>query len=449
MGDFFKIQCANRGKGCPNRSRKSAVGLTAWPAGRPRRGFAPVPGGFSCRPQSRQAQQVVSRRHKVAPGLCPFQAPIPAPPKSTHRLDPPKDFLHPLADFQTQLVTLLTCGAPIQSSHRYFLFARHRWRDRPFPAALHKAFLVIALVGAEGFDLHALMQFLVGVHLRPRHGRFAVRYGIVQGEASAQAVPVFHQRVRPKTQPRFLPAGFPIQHAVRVGAALVRVVAPGFPAKVDRRIARVFVLGRLHFRRVAPVLAHKAFQARPRFDQRAVGGEVFVAGPALLPAQVIHFDKEEFGHVRREHAVIVLGKDAVVEAAFAELPVQEPKPQEIVAELFAEQAFAAHAVERRQHPRLEQLLRRNRGRTVPGIKLVKQRRKLLQHGIHAALDGTQRMLGGHALVEVDDRQKVRLGLRFSAHGFQTNFNFAGSNVFQQTVKNPLAQAVPKGNPKPS
>lgn len=89
---------------------------------------------------------------------------------------------------------------------------------------------------------------------------------------------------------------------------------------------------------------------------RAVGGEGFVAGPAFLPAQIIDCDEKESGHVGGKHAVVVLGKAAVVKAPFAELAVQRPKPEEIVAELFAEQPFAAHAVKRRQHARLEQLL---------------------------------------------------------------------------------------------
>ena len=87
----------------------------------------------------------------------------------------------------------------------------------------------------------------------------------MQGEVGAQAIPVFHQGVRPKIQPGFLPAGFPIQHAVGIGRALVRVVAPHFPAKIDRGIAGVFVLGRRDPSLVGPVFADKALQTRPRF----------------------------------------------------------------------------------------------------------------------------------------------------------------------------------------
>ena len=84
-----------------------------------------------------------------------------------------------------------------------------------------------------------------------------------------------------------------------------------------------------------------------------------------------------------------------------------------------------------QHTRLEQLLRRNAVAPDVGIKFVKQRRELLQNRVHAALDGAQRMVGGHGGVEVDDRQKVRLSLRFSTHEFQTPPHSFCSNVFQQ------------------
>ena len=55
------------------------------------------------------------------------------------------------------------------------------------------------------------------------------------------------------------------------------------------------------------------------------------------------------GHIGGEDALVVLGEDAVVEAALAELTIQEPEPEQIVAELFAEELLAAHGVERGQH----------------------------------------------------------------------------------------------------
>ena len=131
----------------------------------------------------------------------------------------------------------------------------------------------------------------------------------------------------------------------------------------------------------------------------------------------VHFEEEELGHVGRKDAVVVLGKDAVVEAAFGKLTVQEPEPEQIVAELFAEQAFTADAVEGGEHSGLEQLLRRNAGTSQFLIEVIEQRREFFENRVHSALDGAQRMIRRHALVEVDHRQKVRLSLRFSTHGY--------------------------------
>jgi hypothetical protein len=83
--------------------------------------------------------------------------------------------------------------------------------------------------------------------------------------------------------------------------------------------------------------------------------------------------------------------------------------------LLAEEAFAAHGVERGEQAGLEQLLGRDAGPPHLLVEIVEERRKLFQDGISVPLDGAQRMLGGHCGVEVDDGQKVRLNLRFSTH----------------------------------
>jgi hypothetical protein len=187
---------------------------------------------------------------------------------------------------------------------------------------------------------------------------------------------------------------------------MVRGVATLFPAEVDRGIARVFVLGRLNLRRDRPVLADETLQAGPRFNERAAGSEVFVAGPALLAREVIHFGEEEFGHVGGEDALVVPGEDAVVEAARTELAVEELEPEQIVAKRFAEEPLAANRVERGQHAGLEQLLERNAGASEFFVEIVKEGREFLQYHVQMALDRAQRMIGGHAGVAVDDGEKI-------------------------------------------
>jgi hypothetical protein len=402
---------------------------------RPRQRFRPPPWRFCARcgdarpaaggsPRSRQTQarhpqQIVGAGHKVAPRLCPFSPPISAPPQAAHCLDPADDFFHPLPDFLAEAVTRFRRRASVQAGDVHALLARHMRRNVLRPTRGHKVFPVIRLVRAHGFHPHPGVQFLVGLDLPQRHHRLRFGDGVVQCEVGAQTIAVFHQEVPAKTQLGFFAIGLPIEHALGVGRALVRVVAPGFAAKVDRRVAGVFVLGGLHFRGVRTVFADEAFQAGPRFDEGAVNGEVLVAGPAVLAREVIDLGEEEPGHVGGEHALIVLGEDAVVEAALAQFAVEEPEPEQIVAELLAEEPFAAHAVKGGEDAGLEQLLGRDAGAAVLLVKGVEEGRELFQNRIHVALDGAQRMVGGHSGVEVEDGEKLGLGLGLTAHAFQT------------------------------
>ena len=273
-----------------------------------------------------------------------------------------------------------------------------------------------ALVRADGADVPAGIPFGVRVHWLQGDDRFGGGERIVPREVGAQPMPVFHQRVRAKTPPGLLPARLPIQHAVRIRRAVVRVVASWLAAKVNRGIAGIFVLGRLDVRVIRAVLADETFQARPRFDQRPGGGEVCGARPACGARPVIDFAEKQFRHGGGADACVVLGKNAVVETARGKLAVQKPAPEEIVTKLFAAEPLAADAVERGQHAGLEQWLRRDAGAAVGGLEFGKERREVFQDGIHLAFEGAQRMVGRHALVEVDHRQKIRLGLDGSTHG---------------------------------
>ncbi len=246
-------------------------------------------------------------------------------------------------------------------------------------------------------------------------------------------------RCAPKQSLASLPLALRYSTLGGIGRALMRVVASLLAAKVNGRIARILVFGRRDFLGVRPILADEALQAGPRFDQRAGGGAMLVAGPAFLAREVIHFGEEQLGHLRRQNALVVLGKGAVVEAALGKFAVQEPKPEQIVTPLFAKEPVGAHAVKGDQHAAFEQLFGRHAGATFLGVKFIEQRRELPQNRIHTPLDGAQGMIGGHALVEVDDGQEVRLGLRFSTHVSLTRHAHICSSqvgLFQQPAKGP-------------
>ena len=200
---------------------------------------------------------------------------------------------------------------------------------------------MIALVRAQRFDPHACMQRLVGLDLLQRHDRLRLGKGIMDREVGAQTVPVFHQNVTAKAQLRLLAVGFAIEHAFRIGGALVRVVAPLFPTEVDREIAGVFVLGRLDFLGVCAVLADEALQAGPRFDERAIGGEVVVDGPAGLAGEGIHFGEEFSDAAERTRSYLA----KTLWSKLPSLNSRRTQPEQIATEL-PQKPFAAHAVTR-------------------------------------------------------------------------------------------------------
>src|ERR1043166_3420611 len=245
--------------------------------------------------QFRQSQQIVGARHKVTPGLCALLTTVPTPTKSSHRLHPANDFLHALAEALAGLIPLRPDRAPIQSRHLHSLLACYMGRDLSLPTASHERFLVIPLVRPEGLRVGAFVQLRVLVHLPQRHHGLAFEDRIVNREVRTQAVAIFHQHVSAKAKLRFLTLGLAIQHAFGISAALVRVVGAPLAFELDRRIAGIVILGRANLPLVLAVFAHETLETGPRFNQRAVGGEMLVAGPAGLAGQIVDFGEEQLG----------------------------------------------------------------------------------------------------------------------------------------------------------
>ena len=144
------------------------------------------------------------------------------------------------------------------------------------------------------------MKLDMFIQLMQGHEWFGLGDRIVDGKVSTQPVAVFHQDVPPKTELGFFTLGPAVEHALRIGGALVGVIAALFAMKADRGIARIVLFALLDLLPIATVLAHQAFEAGPSLDQRAVPAEMGVADPPLGPRQVIHFDKEQFGHLLRQ-----------------------------------------------------------------------------------------------------------------------------------------------------
>src|ERR1041385_864918 len=219
-----------------------------------------------------------------------------------------------------------------------------------------------------------------------------------------------------KTELGFFAFGLAVKHALRVGGALVGLVAALLSVEIDRRIARIIILGVLDFVIVAAIFAHKALQAGPRLDQRAIHREMLITGPAFLAREIINLGKEQFGHFHREHSLVILTEHTVIKAALAKVPIQKPQPKQIVGELFAEKPLAAHTIKGHQDAALEQLLRWNTWPSTLSVELVKQSREFLENGIDSLFDSPQRVVRRNPAAKINHGQKIRLSLRFSAHG---------------------------------
>lgn len=360
------------------------------------------------------SEQIIRSRHEVGPSLRSLHTPVTGSAHAGDGFHPSKYFFHPLADSLAGLIAAALCRAGIQTSHLQIVFARHVRRDSPLPTSADKLLLMIGLVSSQRGD-PGFMQATMLIDLGQRHGRFILGDGIMNGDGGAQSMAVFHEHVCSKRKLAGLTVGLSIQDRFRVGRALVRVVAALFSMKVNRRIARVIVLGRGYLVLILSVFAHKTLQAGPRLDEGAVGREMLVTRPAFLTRKVVNLNKEELGDISGEDPLIIVGENRRIETSLIEFPIEKPKPQKIIGQLLAEKPFTAHRIEGHEDAALEQLFGWNRRTSFVRIELVKQGRKLGQDLVYPLFDAAQGMVGRHPLVEVDRGQELRLSFGFSAH----------------------------------
>lgn len=265
------------------------------------------------------------------------------------------------------------------------------------------------------------------LHLPQRHLPLRFRNGDMNREVRTQAMTVLQQQVRPETQQGILAPGLPIKHILRIGGAPVRSYATLFPVEVDRRMAAVFVLGRLHLGRLDAVLADEALQAGPRTRSMPKTVKFSSLIQPSWQGAFLDLGEEEPSHLSREDVLVIVSKDATIGAPLTERPVRELKPEQVIAELFAEELFAEDAVKGGEQAGLEQLSGRDAGAAFFRAEIVEQRRVFLEHNIQAAFDGAQGMVCQHGGVEVKDGEEVGLCLRPAAQNFQTSLISTCSN----------------------
>jgi hypothetical protein len=83
-----------------------------------------------------------------------------------------------------------------------------------------------------------------------------------------------------------------------------------------------------------------------------------------------HGLEEGFGNVPIEQALTALGEHGHIPDGVIHVQAHEPAEQQVIVELFHQQSFAAHRVQRLQQQRPQQLLRRYRRSPSFGVQLV-------------------------------------------------------------------------------
>ena len=113
--------------------------------------------------------------------------------------------------------------------------------------------------------------------------------------------------------------------------------------KVHRRIARI-----VRRNVVLRILALITLHTRPRFQQRSIHREVFVREQTPLPRLLQYGLEEGLGNVPIEQARAVFGEHGHIPDGIVHVQAHEPAEQQVIVELFHQQPFAAHRVQRLQ-----------------------------------------------------------------------------------------------------
>ena len=168
----------------------------------------------------------------------------------------------------------------------------------------------------------------------------------------------------------------------------VCVSAALLPAEVHVRVAPATR------RRVLLVAWPVALERRPRLQQCPVHREVVRGEQSPPPRLGHHLSEEGARHIVREQPLAVLRERGGIERLIADVEVEEPLEEQVVAQPLTELALTANRVQRNQQARLEQMFRRDRGAAALGVHLVEQRRESHQCRFDDRLDATDRVVIG-------------------------------------------------------
>jgi hypothetical protein len=349
----------------------------------------------------------VSHAHQiVGEGKCPVHFAHPAVPNLPHernRLEPSETFFYPLPLLLADGVTRVPRGATInRAAAASSQVLRHVRPHAQIAALLHKPERVESFVAADGQRLRAGKLF-------HHDQRIAFRrpVGLEYFRIHDQPVAILDQQVPAVTQLGLLPLALARQQSVRIGLRLMGFVRGA--AKVHRGIS-----GIVRRKRRLVLLRLETLQTRPRFQQRAVHGEVLIRcgpWPALALPRAPETPWPRRPPANRSRFLLNVVGSQTSSSAFS--PTNQRR-QQVVVHLFpsanarygSSTAFAA-----------QQLLRRNRRTADACVHCVEPSGELSEYLVHHRPDSAQRMILAHALFGRQITEHMILLLIVSAHAF--------------------------------
>lgn len=357
---------------------------------------------------SGHSRQVARRHGQLEVLIDPLQAAEQCLPYVADRLAPAEVLLDALADRLTEPVAEMPGRARIDGAATAPAHVLGDVRgDVAAAAGGDEVGRVVGLVRTHRFELIARHRIEHG------QGGYALAGAVGMGEHGAdhQAVAVLHQGVPLVAQDRGRVVALAVEAGIGVGRARMGVVAarPAFPIGLGVASA---ARGRLVVR---AVLGSEALLAGPGLDQGAVDREVFLGEQSGPVGQGHHLGEEGFDHRVGEQPVAVLGEHRVVPHRIVDGQPDEPAKQQVVAHLFHQLPLGAHRVEHLEQQRPHQLLRGDRLAPGVGIDRIEQTVQTAERFIDQPLDGAQRVIRGHEVVELGHREEVLLHRTRPAH----------------------------------
>ncbi len=214
---------------------------------------------------------------------------------------------------------------------------------------LHEAVRVVAFVTADR-------------HTSARQARDETRRGGAFAGAGRrhhagvdhQSVAVLHQHFAEIGQLGLVSLGLLEQSAVGIGRRLVRQIRAPFPMEIDRWIAAIV------WRVIGRSLPFETFLTCPRFQQRAVDGEM-LGGQQATTACLLHdIFKEGPGDIALQQPIAVLGEGGRRPHRVVHRQPHKPPKQQVVLQLLHQHPLAAHGIQHLEQQCPQQMLGRNR-----------------------------------------------------------------------------------------